>query len=163
MPPNNTAGPDIYNRYSSSQQPGNYPGASPAARNNNYSTAPPTHPANVPQQVATSQPSSPSQPPASASYPCPQDYYRGDQVINLQIELIYHQVNIRIHVFFSYNRRDMELVEIKFIPQVQPQIKICPHHPQVPLNLGAILILPKTNHTLNIINKDQLIQVNTIE
>lgn len=82
MPPNNAGGQDIYNRYSSSQQPANYSaGTPPNARNNSYPSAPQAHPATVPQQTATSQPSSPSQPSAASSYSCPQDYYRQEQVI----------------------------------------------------------------------------------
>lgn len=82
MPPNNAGGQDIYNRYSSSQQPTNYSaGTPPNARNNSYPSAPQAHPATVPQQTATSQPSSPSQPSAASSYSCPQDYYRQEQVI----------------------------------------------------------------------------------
>lgn len=82
MPPNNAGGQDIYNRYSSSQQPANYSaGTPPNARSNSYPSAPQAHPATVPQQTATSQPSSPSQPSAASSYSCPQDYYRQEQVI----------------------------------------------------------------------------------
>ncbi|KAK2588796.1 hypothetical protein KPH14_001671 [Odynerus spinipes] len=77
MPPNTASGQDMYNRYSSSQQPGNYPtGTPPNARSNNYLSAPQAHPANTSQQTATSQPSSPSQPPSASSYSCSQDYYR---------------------------------------------------------------------------------------
>ncbi|KAG6799870.1 trithorax group protein osa isoform X1 [Apis mellifera caucasica] len=80
MPPNNAGGQDIYNRYSSSQQPANYSaGTPPNARSNSYPSAPQAHPATVPQQTATSQPSSPSQPSAASSYSCPQDYYRQEQ------------------------------------------------------------------------------------
>ncbi|XP_076168878.1 trithorax group protein osa isoform X8 [Ptiloglossa arizonensis] len=80
MPPNNASGQDIYNRYSSSQQPANYPaGTPPNARSNSYPSAPQSHPATVPQQTATSQPSSPSQSSAASSYSCPQDYYRQEQ------------------------------------------------------------------------------------
>ncbi|KOC62269.1 Trithorax group protein osa [Habropoda laboriosa] len=80
MPPNNASGQDIYNRYSSSQQPASYPaGTPPNARSNSYPSAPQAHPATVPQQTATSQPSSPSQPSAASSYSCPQDYYRQEQ------------------------------------------------------------------------------------
>ncbi|XP_076222922.1 trithorax group protein osa isoform X8 [Nomia melanderi] len=80
MPPNNATGQDIYNRYSSSQQTASYPaGTPPNARSNSYPSAPQTHPATVPQQTATSQPSSPSQPSAASSYSCPQDYYRQEQ------------------------------------------------------------------------------------
>lgn len=82
IPPNNASGQDIYNRYSSSQQPANYSaGTPPNARSNSYPSAPQAHPATVPQQTATSQPSSPSQPSAASSYSCPQDYYRQEQVI----------------------------------------------------------------------------------
>lgn len=82
MPPNNASGQDIYNRYSSSQQPANYSaGTPPNARSNSYPSAPQAHPPTVPQQTATSQPSSPSQPSAASSYSCPQDYYRPEQVI----------------------------------------------------------------------------------
>nr|XP_012154536.1 PREDICTED: trithorax group protein osa isoform X4 [Megachile rotundata] len=80
MPPNNASGQDLYNRYSSSQQPANYPaGTPPNARSNSYPSTPQAHPATVPQQAATSQPSSPSQPSAASSYSCPQDYYRQEQ------------------------------------------------------------------------------------
>ncbi|XP_060815989.1 trithorax group protein osa isoform X5 [Bombus pascuorum] len=80
MPPNNASGQDIYNRYSSSQQPANYSaGTPPNARSNSYPSAPQAHPPTVPQQTATSQPSSPSQPSAASSYSCPQDYYRPEQ------------------------------------------------------------------------------------
>ncbi|KAK9294047.1 hypothetical protein QLX08_011234 [Tetragonisca angustula] len=80
MPPNNASGQDIYNRYSSSQQPANYSASTPPnARSNSYPSTPQAHPPTVPQQTATSQPSSPSQPPAASSYSCPQDYYRPEQ------------------------------------------------------------------------------------
>ncbi|XP_014604814.1 PREDICTED: trithorax group protein osa isoform X1 [Polistes canadensis] len=80
MPPNTASGQDMYNRYSSNQQPGNYPtGTPPNARSNNYPSAPQAHPASVTQQTATSQPSSPSQPSTASSYSCPQDYYRQEQ------------------------------------------------------------------------------------
>ncbi|KAG7205211.1 hypothetical protein KM043_018297 [Ampulex compressa] len=80
IPPNNASGQDMYNRYSASQQPASYPaGTPPTARNNSYPSAPQAHPATVPQQTATSQPSSPSQPTAASSYSCPQDYYRQEQ------------------------------------------------------------------------------------
>ncbi|XP_046823399.1 trithorax group protein osa isoform X2 [Vespa crabro] len=80
MPPNTASGQDMYNRYSSSQQPGNYPtGTPPNARSNSYPSAPQAHPSSVSQQTATSQPSSPSQPPSASSYSCPQDYYRQEQ------------------------------------------------------------------------------------
>lgn len=82
IPPNTASGQDMYNRYSSSQQPGNYPtGTPPNARSNSYPSAPQAHPSSVSQQTATSQPSSPSQPPSASSYSCPQDYYRQEQVI----------------------------------------------------------------------------------
>ncbi|KOX79051.1 Trithorax group protein osa [Melipona quadrifasciata] len=80
MPPNNASGQDIYNRYSSSQQPANYSASTPPnARSNSYPSTPQAHPPTVPQQTATSQPSSPSQPTAASSYSCPQDYYRPEQ------------------------------------------------------------------------------------
>ncbi|KAF3428626.1 hypothetical protein E2986_01809 [Frieseomelitta varia] len=80
LPPNNASGQDIYNRYSSSQQPANYSASTPPnARSNSYPSTPQAHPPTVPQQTATSQPSSPSQPPAASSYSCPQDYYRPEQ------------------------------------------------------------------------------------
>ncbi|XP_067210943.1 trithorax group protein osa isoform X7 [Linepithema humile] len=82
MPPNNATGQDMYNRYTSGQQgPASYPTATPptVARTNNYPSGPQAHPATVQQQTATSQPSSPSQPPAATSYSCPQDYYRQEQ------------------------------------------------------------------------------------
>lgn len=83
MPPNNATGQDMYNRYSSGQQPASYPtGTPPNARSNSYPSGPQAHPATVQQQTATSnQPSSPSQPPAASSYSCPQEYYRQEQVI----------------------------------------------------------------------------------
>ncbi|XP_014485250.1 PREDICTED: trithorax group protein osa isoform X3 [Dinoponera quadriceps] len=80
MPPNNATGQDIYNRYTGNQQPASYPtGTPPTARSNSYPSGPQAHPATVQQQTATSQPSSPSQPPAASSYSCPQDYYRQEQ------------------------------------------------------------------------------------
>ncbi|KAL6436356.1 hypothetical protein ACFW04_004708 [Cataglyphis niger] len=81
MPPSNATGQDMYNRYTSSQQgPTNYPtGTPPNARSNSYPSGPQAHPATVQQQTVTSQPSSPSQPPAASSYSCPQDYYRQEQ------------------------------------------------------------------------------------
>ncbi|XP_026826608.1 trithorax group protein osa isoform X4 [Ooceraea biroi] len=81
MPPNNATGQDMYNRYTSGQQgPASYPtGTPPNARNNSYPSGPQAHPATVQQQTATSQPSSPSQPPAATSYSCQQEYYRQEQ------------------------------------------------------------------------------------
>ncbi|XP_066588206.1 trithorax group protein osa [Prorops nasuta] len=79
IPPNNTGGQDMYNRYSTGQ-PANYPAGAPAnARNSSYPPAPQPHPPNVPPQTATSQPSSPSQSTGASSYSCPQDYYRQEQ------------------------------------------------------------------------------------
>lgn len=95
MPPNNATGQDMYNRYTGGQQgPASYPtGTPPSARSNSYPSGPQAHPAAVQQQTATSQPSSPSQPPTVSSYSCPQDYYRQEQVIGdifiLVITLLY--------------------------------------------------------------------------
>lgn len=97
MPPSNATGQDMYNRYTSSQQgPASYPTATPPnARSNSYASVagPQAHPATVQQQTVTSQPSSPSQPPAASSaYSCPQDYYRQEQVILVRyyIILVWH-------------------------------------------------------------------------
>ncbi|XP_015594992.1 trithorax group protein osa isoform X2 [Cephus cinctus] len=79
MPPNNTAGQEMYNRYAGGQQPSGYSTATPpSARNNNYISGPQGHPPNA-QPPSTSQPSSPSQSPATPTYSCPQDYYRQEQ------------------------------------------------------------------------------------
>jgi len=105
MPPNNATGQDMYNRYTSSQQgPTNYPtGTPPNARSNSYPSGPQTHPVTVQQQTATSQPSSPSQPPTVSSYSCPQDYYRQEQVILDVFILIIFDKMIKLIIFHIYH------------------------------------------------------------
>lgn len=80
MPPNSTGVQDLYNRYSSGQQPAGYSTATPpSARNSSYPPGPQGHPPNT-QQPSTSQPSPPSQSPAAPNYSGSQDYYRQEQV-----------------------------------------------------------------------------------
>ncbi|XP_046477122.1 trithorax group protein osa isoform X2 [Neodiprion pinetum] len=79
MPPNSTGVQDLYNRYSSGQQPAGYStGTPPSGRNSSYPPGPQGHPPNT-QQPSTSQPSPPSQSPAASNYSGSQEYYRPEQ------------------------------------------------------------------------------------
>lgn len=72
---------------------------------------------------------------------------------------------IRAHkIIIDRNREDMELQQgHKYIQGARVQTRTCLRHRQVQTRLGAILILPKTNSILNIINQDQRIQDGQIQ